>query len=122
MAQDDAGAQAIMRKMVRLAYELRDELCANHLDAFGEILNENWKLKKAITNEISTPCIDDWYDRARTAGAIGGKLLGAGGGGFLLFYAHPDKHEAIEQGLPELRRVDMRIDNRGSRIILFHNS
>lgn len=115
-------AQSTLRKMVRLAYELRDELRANHLHAFGEILHENWKLKKAITCDITNPGIDEWYDKARAAGAVGGKLLGAGGGGFLLFYAPPERHKDIECALGELRRVDVKLDNRGSRIILFHNS
>jgi D-glycero-alpha-D-manno-heptose-7-phosphate kinase len=120
--RDNQSAQTTLRKMVRLAYELRDELRANHLNAFGEILHENWLLKKAITNGITNPQIDDWYERARSAGAIGGKLLGAGGGGFLMFHAPPEKHAAIQESLSELRRVDVRLDNRGSRIILYHNS
>lgn len=119
--EDSPAAQMILRKMVRLAYELRDELRANHLNAFGEILHENWLLKRAITDGISNPQIDGWYERARAAGAIGGKLLGAGGGGFLLFYAPPEKHSEVERALGELRRVDVKLDNRGSRIILFHN-
>ena len=121
-AEDNTDAQLTLRKMTRLAYELRDELRANHLKAFGEILHENWLLKKGITNEITNPQIDEWYEKARGAGAIGGKLLGAGGGGFLLFYAPPDKHAGIEAALADLRRTDVKLDNRGSRIILFHNS
>ena len=121
-AEENTDAQLTLRKMTRLAYELRDELRANHLKAFGEILHENWLLKKGITNEITNPRIDEWYERARQAGAIGGKLLGAGGGGFLLFYAPPDKHADIEAALSELRRTSVKLDNRGSRIILFHNS
>lgn len=118
--EESSSVQTTLRKMVRLAYELRDELRSNHLHAFGEVLHENWLLKKGITDEITNSQIDEWYDRARQAGAIGGKLLGAGGGGFLLFYAPPDKHTDVQQALAELKRVDVKLENRGSRIILFH--
>ncbi len=82
-----------------------------------DFLHENWLLKRSLTDGISSGEIDGWYDRAMKAGALGGKLLGAGGGGFLLFYARPEKHAAITDALSELRRIDFSLEPRGSRII-----
>ena len=75
----------MIEKMVKLTYKLKADLQKNRLDTFGEILHQNWLLKKGLTEDISNALIDKWYDRALENGAIGGKLLGAGGGGFLLF-------------------------------------
>jgi D-glycero-alpha-D-manno-heptose-7-phosphate kinase len=113
-------SRKVIGRMVDLTFALRNELHSNNLSAFGEILHENWVLKKSLVPGISDPVIDDWYERARRAGALGGKLLGAGGGGFLMFFAPPDRHEEIAQALPELRRFDIRFDLRGTRIIMFH--
>ena len=115
----DADKQDALRRMVRLAYELRDELGRGALDSFGDILDANWRLKKTLTAGISTEEIDGWYDSAKGAGARGGKLLGAGGGGFLMFYAHEDRHEALERALQPLRRVSFRLEPLGSRIIFY---
>ena len=89
--------------MTALAYELRDELQRGHVDAFGAMLEENWRLKKSLAR-VSSSVIDDWYDAGRSSGALGGKLLGAGAGGFLMFYAPCDRHHDIEQAV-KLRRV-----------------
>jgi len=115
----DSAKQKIVQRMVELAHVMRDELQANHLDTFGEILHENWMLKKQLADDISNPNIDTWYELARRKGALGGKLLGAGAGGFLMFYARPERHEEIARGLAPLRRVDFRFERCGSRIILF---
>jgi D-glycero-alpha-D-manno-heptose-7-phosphate kinase len=118
--QSDPDKQRAMLRMVELAYALRDHLQANDLQAFGEILHENWQLKKQMNAEISSSIIDDWYDAARRAGAIGGKMLGAGAGGFLVFYASPERHDDLRQALSPLREVTFGFEPRGSRIILFH--
>lgn len=115
-----ADKHATLAQMVRLAYELRDELQNNRADAVGEILHENWMLKKSVTAGISTPAIDSWYEAARKAGAIGGKILGAGAGGFLMLYAPQERHEAICTALPELRHVPISFEPLGSRIIFYH--
>ncbi len=109
--------QDTLRRMVELAYVLRRELHAGKVDAFGEILHENWVLKKSLTKDISNSSIDGWYEKAIAAGAQGGKLLGAGAGGFLMFYAPLDRHEEIKQALSDLRHIPMRFDFSGSRII-----
>lgn len=103
-------------KMCELARELRKELQNNNIDAMGEILHQNWMLKKTLANGISNPAIDEAYERAISAGATGGKLLGAGGGGFLLFYVPSNKQAAVKDaiGLPQL---PMAIDRQGSAVI-----
>jgi len=109
----------VTRRMVELAHTLLRELQQNRLSSVGEIIHEGWLLKKGLTRGITTDRIDEWYNKARRAGATGGKLLGAGAGGFLMFYAAPEKHEAIESSL-KLRRVDFRFEPQGSRIIFVH--
>lgn len=116
----DERKHATLVKMVELTYQLRDELQRNNVDAFGEILHENWVLKKSITDGISTSFIDEWYDKARAAGAKGGKILGAGAGGFLMVYAPREKHEDIKRALSELRPIDVGFEPLGSRIIFYH--
>jgi len=110
-----------LEKMVGLAYRLKADLQDNRLDTFGEILHQNWLLKKSLTEDISNRVIDKWYDKALGSGAIGGKLLGAGGGGFLLFYASPKKHRKIITALKELQHVPFDFDTEGSKIIFVHH-
>ncbi len=114
------GKHRTIASMVRLAYVLRDELQNNNPGAVGEILHENWMLKKSVTNGISTATIDAWYDAARKAGAIGGKILGAGAGGFLMLYAPPERHDSIKATLTELRHIPISFEPLGSRIIFYH--
>lgn len=114
---DDSKSRAQLGRMVELAYMLRDELCAGRLDSFGEILRENWSLKKGLASGISNEDIDRWYDAAINAGAEGGKLLGAGSGGFLAFFAPCDLHDAIEKAVG-LRRVAFNFEPSGSEILL----
>jgi D-glycero-alpha-D-manno-heptose-7-phosphate kinase len=110
----------ILRRMVALAGLLRDEVQHNNVDAFGEILHENWELKKTLADGVTTPDIDDWYKAARAAGATGGKVLGAGSGGFLMLFAPESAHAAIKAVLPQLRPIDMGFEPLGSRIIFSH--
>ncbi len=112
--------QSVVRGMVKLAHTLKAELQRNRAGAFGEIIHEGWMLKKSLTRGITTDAIDDWYARARKAGAVGGKLLGAGAGGFLLFVAPRERHDAIAGALSELRRMEFRFEPQGSRIIFVH--
>ena len=110
--------QKTLLKMVDLAYDLYNEI-QNGSDVFGEILHENWLLKKSITRGISNNFIDECYDTSISAGAIGGKILGAGAGGFLLFYAPKEFHKKIESALAKLRRIDFGFDKTGSQIIYY---
>jgi len=114
---EDASVRADTAKMRDLAIDLRAALLAQRLDAVGEILHAGWTLKRGLAPGITSPEIDAWYARARGAGAIGGKLLGAGGGGFLLLLAPPERHAAIAETLSELRPIPFRFEPQGSRII-----
>lgn len=89
------------------------------LDEFGRLLDWTWKLKRGITDKISTSGIDELYERAMQAGAQGGKLLGAGGGGFLLFYVELEKQKQVRQALHKLMYVPFRFENKGTNIIYF---
>jgi D-glycero-alpha-D-manno-heptose-7-phosphate kinase len=113
--------QKVLLRMVDLARQLKAELQNNNLEAFGEIIHENWRLKKSLTKDISSDHIDAWYERARKAGAIGGKLLGAGSGGFMMFYAPQEKHDAIARALKDLRRMSFGFEAQGSKIIFVHD-
>ena len=117
--ESDPTKQKTMLRMVQLAHMLRDELQSNNLHAVGEILHENWMLKKELASGVSNSHIDEWYECARSQGASGGKLLGAGAGGFLMLYAHPTRHDLIAKALSHLRRVEFRFERGGSRITLF---
>lgn len=107
----------ILRLMVGLAREMQEALARNDVGSFGLLLHEGWELKRKMANGISNPQIDSWYERARQHGAIGGKITGAGGGGFLLLYAEPECHTAIMNAVPDLRRVPFAFEPQGSKII-----
>jgi len=109
-----------MRRMVQLAFDMRAALQRNNLDGFGDALHENWLLKKSMADNVSSDEIDTWYERARKAGAVGGKLLGAGNGGFLMFYAPSERHKAIASALENLRKVELGCEPEGSKIIFVH--
>jgi len=87
------------------------------LDNFGDLLNEQWHIKKSLSNKISNKSIDDIYDAAIKAGALGGKLLGAGGGGFMLFYARKENHNKIKKALKNKLFVPFKFEKNGSQII-----
>ena len=87
------------------------------LNEFGRLLDYTWKLKRGITNKVSTDSIDAVYEKALNAGAIGGKLLGAGGGGFLLFYVEPEKQQQVREALENLLYVPFEFENVGTRVI-----
>lgn len=87
-------------------------------EKFGTMLHEGWMKKQTLAGAISDPVIKGYYDKAIEAGAVGGKLLGAGGGGFLLFYCDEDKQKKVENAVG-LRRVDFRVGTNGSRVVFF---
>jgi len=107
-----------LRQMRDLAVEMKGVISGSgSIDEFARLLNEGWLLKKSLGFGISNSAIDDWYEAAMKAGAQGGKLLGAGGGGFLMLVAPPEKHQAIRDALGNPREIPFEIDRRGSRII-----
>ena len=103
-------------KMCELAESMKYSLENNSLDEFGAILNEGWHRKRELAGGISNAQIDNWYDTALSHGAVGGKLLGAGGGGFLLFYC-PKKEQPLLENKLGLRRFPFRFEHDGSSIV-----
>ena len=89
------------------------------LTEFGELLHQGWVIKRRLSTKVSDPRIDNLYEKARKAGVIGGKLLGAGSGGFLLLLAPPERHAAVLAALPELRLVDFDFEPSGSTTIFY---
>jgi len=108
----------MLQKMVGLADRLRDSLNRNKVKAFGEILHEGWLLKKGLSDNISNSILDDYYETALGVGAMGGKVLGAGGGGFLLFYCEPKFQNALRKAL-KLRELKFSFENEGTKIVYF---
>ena len=94
---------------------------AGPISAFGDLLHESWQLKQSLSSAIANPAIVAAYDAGRAAGAIGGKLLGAGGGGFLLFFAPPERHAALRQALHPMKELNFELEQSGSQIIFFHD-
>ncbi|MEI6437661.1 MAG: kinase [Candidatus Omnitrophota bacterium] len=94
-------------------------LNADDLTGFGRLLNESWKLKRTLSDKITTDVIDDIYSRAMKAGALGGKLLGAGGGGFVLIYAEPDRKPAVRDALSGFLEIPFKFEGLGSQIIFY---
>jgi D-glycero-alpha-D-manno-heptose-7-phosphate kinase len=105
-----------------LAYAMSEALGEGDIDTFGSILGRNWELKRTLADGVSDEEIDALYDRAMGAGAVGGKLLGAGRGGFLLFLAPIERHAAIRAKLSDLRETPFRFAASGSHIQLFEDS
>ena len=105
------------KQMVQLAYNLRESLENNNLDDFGRILHENWLLKKSLTAGISTGIVDEMYNKGIEAGALGGKLLGAGGAGFILFYCPKEKQAEFRERMGTITELNFKFDNYGSKII-----
>jgi D-glycero-alpha-D-manno-heptose-7-phosphate kinase len=89
------------------------------LSEFGRLLNESWQIKKTLTQRISSTRIDEIYEAGRRAGALGGKLLGAGGGGFMLFFVSPERREALRASLKSLLCVPFSFSNRGSDVVVY---
>jgi D-glycero-alpha-D-manno-heptose-7-phosphate kinase len=108
-------------KMVDLAYELKKDLENNDASRLGEMLDEAWLLKKSLNENISNGEIDTMYDLAKKNGATGGKILGAGGGGFLMVYAPKEYHDKIKRALKKYREMNINFEGEGSRVLFTHN-
>jgi D-glycero-alpha-D-manno-heptose-7-phosphate kinase len=110
------------RRQLRVMKDLVDESisivsCDRDIVEFGELLHETWLIKRSLSASISNPDVDALYDAARAAGAIGGKLVGAGGGGFFLLFVPPSKQEKVRGALSPLIEVPFKFDYSGSQII-----
>lgn len=107
----------ILDKMVELSKELRKALTNNDLTGFGNILHQGWLYKQKLATKITNTIIDGYYEKARKAGAIGGKILGSGGGGFLLLYCEEEKQGKVREALADLREAPFNFEPEGSKII-----
>jgi len=110
---------AELEKIKELAHQARKLLCDDRmpLQDFGALLHETWMHKKNLSSRISNTVVDRIYETSREAGAIGGKLLGAGAGGFLLIFAKPENHVAIKSALSDFKTVEIQPDTSGSTVI-----
>lgn len=109
----------ILKKMAELVDDA-EEILTNknrNLDDFGRLLDVTWRLKKSMGSSISTRSIDELYEKGINAGALGGKLLGAGGGGFLIFYVQPKYQEAVKDAMKDLMYIPFKFEDGGTRVI-----
>lgn len=110
-----------LQNMVKLVYDLESTLIKGNLDDFGKIMHENWVLKQQLATGITNPHISEIYNTAIANGALGGKLLGAGGGGFMLFYCPKTKQVKLNQALSKVKPFDFNFEQSGSQVI-FHSN
>ena len=112
-----SGELNAMRQMVdeaiNILYSKKD------MKDFGKLLHESWQIKRGLSTKISNSAIDEIYDTGIRAGSLGGKLLGAGGGGFMLFFAPPEKHKFIKEKLKKFLCVPFKMENSGSQVIYY---
>lgn len=108
-----------LRTMYQMVHRAIDLLNRDDLKAFGRLLHETWSLKRTLSDKITTPFIDELYEESRRAGAIGGKLLGAGGGGFFLLFAPPEVQKRIRQKFKKLLEIPFKFEDLGSQIIFY---
>lgn len=116
VAGEEQKYQNLVR-MTQLAHEMRESVVTGNLDEFGRILNENWLLKRELASSISNDRIGRYYDMAMDSGALGGKLLGAGGGGFLLFYCPKERQKRLRSALSDLWELPFAMETSGTKII-----
>jgi len=111
---------AVMREIQAMVPEAARILTGTgDINDFGRLLHEAWELKKSISDRISTALVDDMYEKARGAGAIGGKLLGAGGGGFIVLFVEPGRHQAVLDALQDFLLVPFELESAGTRIAFY---
>lgn len=108
---------AILRQMKQMAYTARRELEAGNIDTLGHLLHESWLLKKQLASRISNGVIEEAYQAARGAGALGGKILGAGGGGFMLLYCPYERREAVRLAMKDFQELPFQLEPDGSKVI-----
>lgn len=108
-----------LKEMLALVDEAEKVLVdkQSNLDEFGRLLDHTWRIKRKTGNTVSTNSIDELYDKGLKAGALGGKLLGAGGGGFLVFYVEPDKQEKVKKAMEDLLYIPFEFEDGGTRVI-----
>jgi D-glycero-alpha-D-manno-heptose-7-phosphate kinase len=115
----DSTKSALVGRMADMVVPFRKALQEGDLQAVGELLNLGWELKRAVADGITNQHIDEMYAHGRIAGALGGKLLGAGGGGFMLFCVRPERREEVARALHDYREVPFKINWSGSTIVFY---
>jgi len=108
-----------LNEMYKMTMEAVEILNGKKILNFGKLLHESWKLKRGLSDKITNPHIDELYQTARGAGAVGGKLLGAGGGGFVLLFAHPERQTKIRQALKNALEIPFKLESLGTQIIFY---
>lgn len=106
-------------EMLALVDQAEAALTGGDLDEFGRLLDYTWQLKRGVNAAVSNDAIDQIYQTAKQAGALGGKLLGAGGGGFLLFYVQPEKQAKVRRALENLKEIPFQFENGGARVLYY---
>lgn len=114
-----AAVRDTLKRMVDSVSEAQAALYEGNLDRFGTILDKNWRLKQTLASSVTNPEINELYDRGVKNGAVGGKLLGAGGSGFLLFYCETSQQPRLRSALSHLRELKFKFDTEGSKVIYF---
>ena len=104
-----------------MAYTALHELISGNVDAVGELLHESWLLKRKLARKISNNAINEMYDMAQKAGAIGGKITGAGGGGFLLLYCPHERQRAVREALDDFQELAFQSEPDGTKVIFNFN-
>ncbi len=115
--QNVGNRMPVFQEMKVLALRARQYLCDGRLDEFGRLMHESWLLKKQLASKISSDVIDDIYSSAIDAGALGGKITGAGGGGFLMLYCPRDRQDAVRSALTQLPELSFHLERDGSKVI-----
>jgi D-glycero-alpha-D-manno-heptose-7-phosphate kinase len=118
--EKDSGKSALVRRMAEMVVPFRRALQSGDLQLVGDILHAGWELKSAVSEGITNQAIDEIYAKGRQAGALGGKLLGAGGGGFMLFCVRPERREEVSRALSQYREVSFAINWTGSTIVFYN--
>lgn len=118
--QNTKNNHIALRDIKKLVYTARKELCNGNLEAFGHLLDESWAIKKKLASQISNHTIEEIYQRAKDAGAWGGKIAGAGGGGFLLLLVPGAKREAVRSALSDLKELPFQLTKDGTKVIFNH--
>ena len=107
----------VLNRMKQLAYNARDALCAGQLDDIGYLLHESWQLKKQLASGITNQTLEDAYEAALGAGATGGKVAGAGGGGYLIVYTPPSRRDDVRRALCPLQELPFHLEKDGSKVL-----
>jgi len=125
IAQEQIRTTPQRKRELDLMYQMVGEAEAivtnpnRSLNEFGHLLHESWQLKRTLTQKITNTNLDEIYEAGRSAGALGGKLLGAGGGGFMLFFVPPERRNELRMRLKNLLCVPMKFSNRGSHVVVY---